>query len=59
MPDTWERTHKLDPADPTDAAKTVPPGASPKDRHKGYTWIEFYINDLADKLVAAQESAAG
>jgi len=58
MPDTWERAHKLDPADPNDAAKTVPAGASPKDRHQGYTWIEFYVNDLADKLIAAQVSAA-
>jgi len=53
IPDTWERAHSLDPADASDAGKTVPAGASVKDRHKGYTWIEYYINDLADKLVAS------
>ena len=52
IPDTWERAHNLNPADPTDAAREVPAGASPKDRHKGYTWIEYYVNDLADKLIA-------
>jgi pectate lyase len=51
MPDEWERAHKLDPGDPADAAKTVPTGASKGDRHKGYTWIEFYVNELADRLI--------
>ena len=57
LPDPWERTHALDPADPSDATNPVPAGASPKDRHKAYTWIEYYLNDLADKLVA--EAAKG
>jgi len=35
MPDTWERTHKLDPEDPADASAIVPPGASTGDRHRG------------------------
>ena len=51
MPDEWEKTYELDPASPADANKIVPAGASPKDRHKGYTYIEFYVNSLADKLV--------
>ncbi len=51
MPDAWERAHKLDPADPADATRLVPPGASPADRHAGYTWIEFYVNQRADKLI--------
>jgi len=51
MPDTWEKAHGLDPASPDDAVKTVPAGASKNDRHKGYTYIEFYINELAEKHV--------
>jgi hypothetical protein len=52
MPDAWERAHKLNPHDPADAEKTVPAGASAKDRHRGYTYIEFYVNELADRLAA-------
>ncbi len=51
MPDEWEKLHKLDPA-AADNNKIVPAGASPGDRHKGYTYIEYYINELADTLVA-------
>jgi pectate lyase len=50
MPDQWERAHKLDPKDPSDANRTVPAGASRGDRHKGYTYIEYYVNELADRL---------
>ena len=53
MPDEWEKAKGLDPADPADATKTVPAGASKDDRHKGYTYIEYYVNELADKLVEA------
>ena len=60
MPDAWESAHGLDPNDPADAAKTVPAGASESDRHKGYTFIEFYINELADRLIAkAAEAGKG
>jgi pectate lyase len=52
MPDAWEKAKKLDPNDASDAVKIVPAGASKDDRHKGYTWIEYYINELADQLVA-------
>jgi len=48
----WERAHKLNPGNPGDAAGVVPAGASPGDRHKGYTWIEYYINELADTRIA-------
>jgi pectate lyase len=51
MPDAWEKAHKLDPADPADRNKIVPKGASKNDRHAGYTWVEFYLNELADKIV--------
>ncbi|MHC4914943.1 MAG: pectate lyase family protein [Planctomycetota bacterium] len=51
MPDEWEKAHGLDPNDAADSSKIVPAGASKGDRHKGYTYIEFYINELADKLV--------
>jgi pectate lyase len=52
MPDDWEKAHGLNPANPADATKLVPAGASEADRHRGYTYIEFYANDLADRLVA-------
>ncbi len=52
MPDAWETAHKLNPNDPKNAAKIVPTGASKADRHKGYTYIEFYINELADRRIA-------
>ena len=55
LPDVWETAHKLDPNDPSDANRIVPAGASKADRHKGYTWIEFYINDLADSLIPVGE----
>lgn len=51
MPDEWEKAHGLNPADPGDANKIVPAGASDNDRHKGYTYIEYYINDRADTLI--------
>jgi len=52
MPDAWERSHGLDPKDASDAGKTVPKGASRGDRHMGYTYVEFYVNSLADRLTA-------
>jgi len=52
MPDAWEKAHKLDPNDPADNNRIVPAGASPGDRHKDYTYIEYYINELADIKVA-------
>ena len=52
MPDDWEKAHKLNPNDPADNNGIVPAGASKDDRHKGYTWIEFYVNDCADRLIA-------
>ncbi|MCG3178746.1 MAG: hypothetical protein BIFFINMI_01075 [Phycisphaerae bacterium] len=58
MPDAWEKAHGLNPADPADASKVVPAGASPGDRHKGYTYVEYYFNDLADQRVAEAVTAA-
>lgn len=52
MPDAWETEKKLNPNDPKDATQAVPAGASKDDRHKGYTYIEYYINERADNLVA-------
>jgi hypothetical protein len=54
MPDVWERRHKLNPNDSSDANRIVPNAV-----HKGYTFIEYYINELADRLIAAQTLAAG
>ncbi len=51
MPDDWETAHGLNPGNPADATTIVPAGASPGDRHKNYTYIEYYINELADNLV--------
>ena len=51
MPDTWETAHGLNPGNPADACDIVPAGVSPDDRHKDYTFIEYYINELADNLV--------
>ena len=52
MPDAWETAHGLDPNNPSDAQRIVPRGASPGDRHAGYTFIEFYVDERADLLVA-------
>jgi len=51
MPDKWEKAHGLDPKNPKDANKIVPAGASKGNRHRGYTYIEYYINELADNIV--------
>lgn len=59
MPDEWEKAHGLNPNDPADANKIVPPGASKDDRHAGYTYIEFYVNELAEGLIAEAIQAAG
>jgi hypothetical protein len=50
IPDVWERQHGLDPADPSDSRRVVPRGASPADRHAGYTYREYYLNELADSI---------
>jgi pectate lyase len=54
MPDAWEKAHGLDPRDAADAQRTVGQGASADDRYKGYTYIEYYINERADQLVAGR-----
>lgn len=51
MPDAWEKMRGLDPNDARDATKVVPAGASKGDRHRGYTYVEFYINELAESLM--------
>jgi len=51
MPDDWETAHGLNPTNPADATMIVPSGASPANRHLNYTYIEYYINELADNLV--------
>lgn len=43
IPDTWETSHGLDPADATDAAQT---GAD------GYTHLEHYLNALVAPIVS-------
>ena len=39
IPDVWERAHKLNPLIAHDAAMVS---------DNGYTWIERYVNELAD-----------
>jgi pectate lyase len=51
MPDAWEKVHGLDYRNPSDANKVVLPGATKNNRHRGFTYIEFYINELADNLL--------
>ena len=51
MPDAWEESHGLNAGDPDDANRKVLAGESPRDRHLGYTFIEFYVNELADQLL--------
>lgn len=51
LPDAWETKHRLNLNDPADAAMIVPAGKSADDRHAGYSYLEFYLNDLADSLV--------
>ncbi len=58
IPDAWEKAHGLNPGDPKDNNKIVPAGASRGDRHKGYTYIEYYINELADTKIAAAMTRA-
>jgi hypothetical protein len=55
MPDAWEKAHGLDPGNPADATRMVPKGGSKDDRHRGYTWLEFYLNELVDNLVSRPE----
>ena len=50
LPDAWEKSHGLDHNNPSDATKIVAPGESVNDRHLGYSHLEFYLNELADKL---------
>jgi pectate lyase len=51
MPDAWEKTHNLNPYDPSDAKKIVPQGASRGNRHAGYTYVEYYLNELAVQII--------
>ncbi len=51
MPDEWEKSHGLNPGSPGDATKVVSKGTFPGNRHEGYTFIEFYLNELADNLI--------
>jgi len=52
LPDVWEKTQGLNARDPADAARVVPKGKSPGNRHQDYSYFEYYLNDLADQLVA-------
>ena len=40
IPDAWESAHGLDPRNPADALKPSP---------SGHSWIEVYLNELAEK----------
>lgn len=51
LPDEWESVNGLNPEEPGDDRKIVPVNASPDNRHQGYTFIEYYINELADNLL--------
>jgi pectate lyase len=51
MPDAWEESHGLDPNNRSDANMIVGDNISTGNRHRSYTFIEFYLNELADNLV--------
>jgi hypothetical protein len=51
LPDAWEKAQGLNANDPADAARIVPKGKSPGDRHAGYSYLEFYLNHLVDQLI--------
>ncbi len=55
MPDDWERAHRLDPNDPSDANRLVSKGVSRGDEHAGYTYIEYYIDSVAERLLATAD----
>jgi hypothetical protein len=50
MPDTWETAKGLNTNDASDRNTIVPNGASTDNRHMGYTYLEYYINELAESL---------
>jgi len=51
LPDDWEVAHDLDPNEPLDGNRIVIAGESSDDRHVGSSFFEFYLNELAEKLV--------
>jgi hypothetical protein len=51
IPDNWEQTLGLNAHAAADAAQIVPPGKSTGDRHRGYSYLEFYLNEMAESLV--------
>ena len=51
LPDAWENAHGLNPGNARDASGKVASGESANDRHMGYPYLEFYLNELADNLV--------
>ena len=70
MPDNWETAHGLNSNDATDAGMIVKHGESvltydgndvqgTEDRYKGYTYIEYYINEIADQLILKELIANG
>jgi hypothetical protein len=54
IPDAWEKIHGLDSTDPADAIKMVPLEMS-NHRHRGYSYLEFFINDVADSHAQARQ----
>lgn len=49
--DAWERRRGLDPRNPRDAQGPVPAGVSPQNRHAGGSYLEWFLNDLAERLI--------
>ena len=70
MPDNWETAHGLNPNDASDVGMIVTHGKSimtydgsdvqgTENRYKGYSYIEYYINELADQLILKELLANG
>lgn len=51
LPDIWEELHNLDFNNPEDAEQIVLRGESADERHQGYSYLEFYLNELAEMLI--------
>ncbi|HUP77118.1 MAG TPA: PhoPQ-activated protein PqaA family protein [Pirellula sp.] len=58
MPDNWERSHGLNPKDAADAVKIVGESTSDGKRHQNYSYVEFYLNELADQLLPVETAGA-
>lgn len=56
----WQEPVEHDPAEGCPdrcVRESLRKGVSEADRHAGYTYVEYYLNELADAMVAAEAEA--